>query len=115
MCESSLAHQYLLMSILMTSDAECELVVEFIVTTFSYPLSGQSLEFLTMIYQVVSGFSSFSACLEIYPESNVPLSKLVACPTRHPICPIFTSFEVMPRLCLLYCIFLLYMMISLDS
>jgi len=50
-----------------------------------------------MIHQVVSDFSSFSGCLEMCHASNIPLSELVKCPTRHPICLIFASLEVVPR------------------
>jgi len=52
-----------------TSDAERELGVESTVTTVSYPLSSQSLKFLTMIHYIVSDFSSFSGCLEMCLES----------------------------------------------
>jgi len=50
-----------------------------------------------MIYQVVSEFS-FSGCLEMCPKSSIPLSELVKYPTRHPRCPIFASFKIMPRM-----------------
>jgi len=80
-----------------SSDAKCESGVEFIVITFSYPLSSQPLEFLTMIYPVVSGFSSFSGSLEMCPESSIQLSEFVAYPTRHLICLIFSPLEVIPR------------------
>jgi len=50
-----------------------------------------------MIHWVVFDFSSFSWCLEMCPEFSIPLSEFVACPIRHPICPIFTSLVVMPR------------------
>jgi len=50
-----------------------------------------------MIHSAVFSFSSFSGCLEMYPESSIPLSKFVTCPNRHPICSIFASLEVMPR------------------
>ena len=50
--------------------------------------------FLSIIHQVVSDFSSFSKCLEIYSESTIPLSEFVACPTTHPTCSIFV-LEVM--------------------
>ena len=65
--------------------------------TISYPLSSQPLEFLTMTHSVIFSFSSFSGCLEMYSESSIPLSEFVACPSRHPICSIFASLEVMPR------------------
>ena len=50
-----------------------------------------------MIHHVVSDFSSFNECLKMRHESNIPLSEFVACPTRHPICPIFASLEVVPK------------------
>ena len=31
------------------------------------------------------------------PKSSISLSKLVKCPTRHPICLIFASLEIIPR------------------
>jgi len=67
------------------------------VTTLRYFLSNQPLEFLTIIHQVISDYYFFSVCLEMYPESSILLSKFIAYPTRHPICPIFASLEVMPR------------------
>jgi len=80
-----------------TSDAERESGVESTVTTFSYRLSNQPLEFLTMIHQIISDFSSFSWCLKMCTESSIPLSEFVAYSTRHPICLIFASLEVMSR------------------
>jgi len=50
-----------------------------------------------MIHQVVSGFSSFSGCLEMCHDSNIPLSDLVKCPNRHTICLIFASLEINAR------------------
>jgi len=50
-----------------------------------------------MIHQVVSDFSFFSRCLEMHLKSNILLSELVKCPTRHPICPIFALLEIMSR------------------
>ena len=50
-----------------------------------------------MIHQVVFDFSCFSECSEMCPESGISLSEFVACPTGHPICPIFTSLEIMLR------------------
>ena len=82
-----------------TSDAEYEPVVEFTVTTFSYPPSSQPLEFFTMIHQEVFGFfSSFSGCLEICPESSVSLTEFVAHLCRHPIYPFCLHLRVMPRI-----------------
>ena len=68
-----------------TSDTERESGIESTVTTLGYPLSSQHLEYLTIIYHVVSDFSSFSGCLKMY------LLELVKGPTRHLICLIFTS------------------------
>ena len=51
-------------------------VVETTLTTLtilSYSLYSEPLKFLTMIHQVVSGFSSFSGCLEICLEYSIPL------------------------------------------
>ena len=61
-----------------TSHAECKPVVESTVTIFSYPPSNQFLESFIMIHWEVSNFSSFSECLEICPESSIPITKLVA-------------------------------------
>jgi len=72
-----------------TSDVERESGVESVVTTLSYPLSSQPLEFLTMIHQIVYGFFSFSGCLKMCQESSISLSKFIACSTRHPTCCIF--------------------------
>jgi len=70
-----------------TSDTEYEPVVESTVTTFSYPPSSHPLEFFSVIHREVFDFSSFSGCLQIYPESNVPLTAFVAHLLRHPIYP----------------------------
>jgi len=56
-----------------TDDSGREPRVESTMTTLNYLLSNQSLEFLSMIHQVVFGFSSFSKCLEMFPESSIPL------------------------------------------
>jgi len=64
-------------------------------TTLNYPLSSKPLKFPTTIHQVVSDFSSV-VCLEMCPESSILLLKFVACPTKHPTCPIFASLKVMP-------------------
>ena len=65
-----------------------------------------------MIHQVVSGFSSFSECLKMCLESNIPLLELIKCPTRHPICRIFTSLKIMPE-CLLYNV--LHLLVAYDD
>ena len=65
--------------------------------TFSYPLSSQFLEFFTMIRQEVSNFSSFSRCLEIYPESSLSLTEYVAHFLKHPMYLISLPSGVMPR------------------
>ena len=44
----------------------------------------ESSEFLAKIQQIVSSASSFSGCLELVSESNVPPS-LDVCSPRHPI------------------------------
>ena len=36
-----------------------------------------------MIHREVSDFSSFSGCLEIYPESSIPLTESVAHLSKH--------------------------------
>ena len=69
--------------------------VEPIVTTISYT-PRQPLEFSIAIHQVVFD-CSFSGCLEMCPDSSVPLSEFVARPTRPPTCPILGSLKVMPR------------------
>jgi len=67
------------------SDAEGESGIESTMTTLSFSFSNQPLKFLIMIHQVVFSFSFFSECLKMCPESSIPLSNLVKCPTRHPI------------------------------
>ena len=70
------------------SDAECEPVVEFTVTTFSYPASSQLLEFFPIIQrEVYYDFFSFSGCLEICHESSIPLRESVAHLFRYPCIP----------------------------
>ena len=64
--------------------------VESLVTNLCYPPSSKPLEFLTIIHQVISVFSSFNGYLEICPEFSIPLLAFIACPT-------FASLEVMRK------------------
>ena len=65
---------------------------------FTYPHSNQPLEFFTMIHQKVFDFSSFSGCLDIYPESSIPLTESVTHLSRHHIYPFFLPSGVIPRI-----------------
>jgi len=82
-------------------------------TTLSYPPSSEPLKFFIIIHQVVSDFSSFSGCLEMRTESSISLLEFVACLTRHPICPIFASLKIMPRVSITLYLHIAYG--SLDS
>jgi len=59
--------------------------------------SSESLEFHTMIQQMVSSVSSFTGRLDFIPEFNLSLADLIVSHPRHLIYLILMSLGVMPR------------------
>jgi len=76
--------------------------------------SSELSEFLVMIQHIICGVSSFIGCLEFVPKFSIPPLEGLDCPPRHPVYFIFFIFGRDAE-CLLYCICLWYMIISLNK